>query len=68
MAKPWGRRERERIARELLRHALLEIRLCAARPEDVDDPLDQIHMIADVCHNLPGSLTTRQAGRFRSTA
>lgn len=64
MSKRWGRRDRERIVRELLRHALLEIRLIAARPEDTDDPLARIHLITDVCHRLPGALSARTDDGF----
>lgn len=60
----WGRRNRERVVRRLLRNALLEIRMFAARPDDTDDPFGRIHMIADVCHNLPGAVSARSDDGF----
>ncbi|MEV4757308.1 hypothetical protein AB0J86_19635 [Micromonospora sp. NPDC049559] len=52
----WGRREREYVRAYLLHEALIEIRYLAFRPESAKHPdghLEQIRVIADVCHNLP---------------
>jgi hypothetical protein len=58
MARRWRRRTRQRVATELVRSALLEIRMLAFNPDLSTHPeghLAEINLIADVCHNLPGA-------------
>jgi hypothetical protein len=66
-AKRWARERRVRVINGLLRDALIEIRVLAFRPETSRHPdgnLEEIRLIADVCHNLPGAFTPRPVGEF----
>lgn len=59
LAKRRRRRGERRVAAILVRNALLEIRLYAARSELYQGPgpvLEYIRMLADAVHNLPGGV------------
>lgn len=67
MARRWRRRERQRVVTELVRAALLEIRMLATNPdlsEHPDGHLAEIGLIADVCHNLPGAASVPVADGY----
>jgi len=59
MPRPWTRRERERAATGVMSRGFAHIRTIAHEPELAGDSvaaLERIRMIADACHNLPGSI------------
>jgi len=66
MPRPWTRRERERAATGVMSRGFADIRTIAHEPELAGDSvaaLERIRMIADACHNLPGSIgPNRQDG------
>ncbi|MGC3862338.1 hypothetical protein ACPSM1_19370 [Micromonospora chersina] len=67
MVRRWRRRDREQVVAGLLSAALLEIRMLAFRPglsRHPDGHLAEIHLIADVCHNLPRAAAVRAANGF----
>lgn len=54
----WTRRQRERAAQSVMRHAFLEIRYLAKSSlgeEGAAATLDRIGCLADACHNMPGA-------------
>ncbi len=59
----WNRRERELAAKRLMSMAFIEIRALAYTTregrEDPSEALEQIRLLADACHNLPGVIGRR---------
>jgi hypothetical protein len=64
-ARPWTRRERERVATGVMSRGFTDIRSIAHKPEIAGDSaaaFERIRMIADACHNLPGAARPRRRG------
>ena len=59
----WNRRERELAAKRLMSMAFIEIRARGYTTregrEDPSEALEQIRLLADACHNLPGVIGRR---------